>query len=133
MRYLLDTDICIYIRRTRPDGARRRFDRQTAGSTGISVVTWGELLVGAAKSSMPAASEQNLRAFAEFVPILPLSAAVAECYARIRTALERSGPPIGANDLWIAAHAIAEDLTLVTNNEREFRRIDGLNVENWAA
>lgn len=133
MRYLLDTNICVYIRRNRPDSVRRRFHRQTAGSAGISAVTWGELLVGAAKSSNPAVSEQNLRSFAALVPVVPLSAEVAECYARIRCELERSGTPIGANDLWIAAHTLAEGLVLVTNNEREFKRIKGLKVENWAA
>ncbi len=133
MRYLLDTNICVYIRRHRPDGVRRRFHRQAAGSASISVVTWGELLLGAAKSSSPAVSEQNLRLFAELIPVLPLSAEVAECYARIRCEPERSGEPIGANDLWIAAHALAERLILVSNNEREFKRIKGLKVENWAA
>ena len=83
-------------------------------------------------SSKPKENLQRLRAFARLVPALELPAEAAEHYGKIRAALQRKGAPIGPNDLWIAAYARAAGLVLVSNNEREFKRVPGLKVENWA-
>jgi tRNA(fMet)-specific endonuclease VapC len=98
----------------------------------MSVVVYGELVFGEAMSSRRDEAAAHLAALIETVQVLPLPLEAARRYAEIRAGLARAGRPIGSNDLWIAAHALAEDLTLVTNNEREFRRVPGLRVENWA-
>lgn len=133
VRYLLDTNICIYVRRRKPESVFRRFDRLIAGEAAISVITFGELLFGANKSREPGASLKTLNEFFRLVPALPLPEKAGEVYGFIRADLEARGEVIGANDLWIAAHALASGLTLVTNDEREFRRVRGLKVQNWAA
>ncbi len=131
-RYLLDTDTCVYIKREQPLKVRNRMARQPPGSVVISVITWGELMLGAMKSKQPALARQKLNELADVLPVLPLSPEAGELYGTIRAELERAGTPIGGNDLWIAAHAKAEGLILVSNNEREFKRVKGLKVENWA-
>ena len=98
----------------------------------MSMITYGELLFGAEKSQHQKAAEERLKRFVELVPVLSLPDDSSHHYARIRSKLERVGTPIGANDLWIAAHALASGLTLVSNNLREFDRISGLATENWA-
>jgi Predicted nucleic acid-binding protein, contains PIN domain len=132
-RYLLDTSICIYIRQKRPDEVLRRFRQLRAREAALSVITYGELLYGAAKSAHQTAALAALRELIQLLPALPLPEAAAEAYGRIRAQLEAKGEMIGNNDLWIAAHAISSELTLVTNNEREFRRVEGLKLQNWAA
>lgn len=131
LRYLLDTNICIYIKRERPPGVRAHLARLHPGSVGMSVITWGELLFGASKSQQSELARERLQALAQVIPVQPMPAQVAEHYGDIRAALERQGTPIGNNDLWIAAHARAAGLTLVTNNEREFVRVAGLKLANW--
>lgn len=131
MRYLLDTNICIYIAKRRPPEVAARFEWLSPGEVGMSIVTYGELLFGAEKSQHPARATERLQRFAELVPVLPLPAGAPLDYARIRFALECSGTPIGANDLWIAANALAAKLTLVSNNLREFERVPGFQTENW--
>jgi tRNA(fMet)-specific endonuclease VapC len=131
-RYLLDTNICIYIRRQKPERVLRRFDKAGPEEAAISVITYGELLYGATKSLRREAALETLREFVRLVPPLPLPEKAAEVYGFIRADLEARGEIIGANDLWIAAHALASGLTLVTNNETEFRRVRGLKVQNWA-
>lgn len=131
-RYLLDTNICIYWLKMRHPEIVERLDSVAEGTLGMSVITWGELQFGAAKSRHPVVAQRNLNALAEAVPPLALSLGVAQRYGELRATLERQGTPIGANDLWIAAHALAEDCTLVTNNLREFKRVPKLQVENWA-
>ena len=131
MKYLLDTDICIYIARKRPASASERFARLKSGDVGISLITYGELLFGVRKSRQAEAAQKRLDRFVQLVPVVLPTEAVARHYADIRAALERSGTPIGANDYWIAAQARAEDLVLVSNNLREFSRIPGLRLENW--
>lgn len=130
--YLLDTNICIYWLNARPDSIVARLRTVAAGDAAMSVVSWGELLYGAAKSQRKALVRRNLEALAAAIPPLPLPPDAGQRYGEIRAALERKGAPIGGNDLWIAAHALALGFTLVTNNEREFRRVPGLQVENWA-
>jgi tRNA(fMet)-specific endonuclease VapC len=130
-RYLLDTNICIYIRQKRPDHVLRRFRKLRPGEAALSVITYGELLYGAAKSAHPVAAVERLHELVSLLPALSLPETAGEAYGTIRAYLETKGETIGNNDLWIAAHAIAANLTLVTNNEREFRRVRGLKVQNW--
>lgn len=97
----------------------------------MSMVTYGELLFGAEKSQHPKPAKEHLGRIIELVPVLPLPNESPRHYAKIRARLERAGTPIGANDLWIAAHALASELVLVSNNLREFGRVSGLVTENW--
>jgi tRNA(fMet)-specific endonuclease VapC len=130
--YLLDTNICIYIRRERPQGVLDRFRALAPGSTAISIITYGELLYGARKSLDPDKAMSALEELVVLIPVLPMAVDVAKAYGTIRRDLAARGEVIGNNDLWIAAHAKSLGLTLVTNNESEFRRVDDLNIENWA-
>lgn len=132
-RYLLDTNICIYIRQKRPEEVLRRFRRLRPGEAVLSVITYGELLYGAAKSEQRMAALERLRELVNLLPALSLPETAAEAYGRIRAELESKGEMIGNNDLWIAAHAVAAGLTLVTNNAKKFRRVRGLKMQNWAA
>jgi tRNA(fMet)-specific endonuclease VapC len=131
--YLLDTNICIYIRQRRPEAVFRRFGKLRPGEAALSVVTYGELFYGAAKSAQRIAALERLRELVHMLPALPLPENAGEAYGAIRADLESKGKMIGNNDLWIAAHALAAGLTLVTNNEKEFRRVRALKVQNWAA
>jgi tRNA(fMet)-specific endonuclease VapC len=97
----------------------------------MSVITLGELQYGAEKSQARTKALAALQQLQSAIQVMPLTHAVGQHYGLIRSTLERAGQPIGNNDLWIAAHARAEGWVLVTNNEREFRRVDGLAVENW--
>lgn len=131
MKYLLDTNICIYLINQRPAHVRPRFEAQAIGDIGVSVITACELAYGVEKS----ASARNRNALEAF--LLPLEIAAFDDsamwqYAALRAGLERRGTPIGALDTQIAAHALALGCTLVTNNIREFSRIPGLRIENWA-
>jgi len=130
---MLDTNICIYIVKHRPPGVKARFERFKPGQLVISIVTFGELWYGAQKSSEAARAAALLGSFVRDIPVEPLDAAAGRAYGEIRARLEKQGRPIGNNDLWIAAHALALGVTLATNNEREFKRVPGLSVENWAA
>jgi tRNA(fMet)-specific endonuclease VapC len=135
VRYLLDTNICIYIAKHTPSEVRERFARHAASELAMSVITLGELRFGAEMSQMR--SQMRDRALASIESLLrvitlaPLPEAASEHYGQIRAELQKSGQIIGNNDLWLAAHARAEGWILVTNNEREFARVTGLQVENW--
>jgi tRNA(fMet)-specific endonuclease VapC len=131
--YMLDTNICIYIQRRKPSEVLSRFEKLKSGDAVISVITWGELLYGAEKSKQRKKALQLLEEFQTFVPVLSMPENAGKTYGAIRSALELKGTPIGNNDLWIAAHAKAAGLTVVTNNEREFQRVPGLKVRNWVA
>lgn len=130
-KYLLDTNICIHIRRQRPPGVLARFEKLKAGEAVLSIITYGELHYGAAKSAQRSLAQERLDALLSFLPVLPLPMEAGTVYGEIRAGLEARGQTIGGNDLWIAAHAKAMGLTLVTNNEREFKRVPGLRVQNW--
>ena len=130
-RYLLDNNICIYIRRQQPPEVLKRFQKLQPGAAAISVITYGELLFGAEKSAHRDVALELLEELTAFLPALPLPLEAAETYGSIRADLESRGESIGNNDLWIAAHAKAAALTLVTNNEKEFKRVAGLKVQNW--
>jgi len=132
-RYLLDTNICIYIRQKNPEQVLRRFRRLHPGEAVLSVITYGELLYGAAKSGHRAMALERLRELVRLLPAMALPEAAAENYGTVRAELESKGDLIGNHDLWIAAHALAAGLVLVTNNEREFRKVRGLKIQNWAA
>ena len=131
-QYLLDTDICIYVQRRRSAPALKRFAALQAGEAVMSAISLGELMFGAMKSRDQRTSAETIVRFASLIPITPLPIEAATHYGSHRARLEQQGRIIGSNDLWIAAHALAANLILVTNNEREFRRIDGLRIENWA-
>ncbi len=130
-RYLLDTNICIYIAKHNPPEVRERFARFVASDLAMSVITLGELRFSAEKSQQRERALAAIQALSELIPPAPLPEAAAEHYGQICAELQASGQVIGGNDLWIAAHARAEGWVLVTNNEREFVRVPGLRVENW--
>jgi tRNA(fMet)-specific endonuclease VapC len=132
-RYMLDTNVFIRIRQRHAGPILDRFHTLRANEAVISVITYGELRVGVEKGAMPDRALAILQGLTAFVPVQPLPSAAGAAYGEIRAALERRGEPIGSNDLWIAAHARTAGLVLVTSNEREFRRVPGLNVENWVA
>jgi tRNA(fMet)-specific endonuclease VapC len=131
VRYLLDTNICIYIQRQKPQEVLRRFQQLNPGDAAISVITWGELLYGAEKSRQRKRALHLLEEFRSLVPVLPMPESAGETYGAIRASLESKGEPIGNNDLWIAAHAASASLTIVTNNERGFNRVPSLKIQNW--
>lgn len=132
-RYLLDTNICIYLRQNRPPEVTERFRHLQVGDAVLSVITYGELVYGAARSRQRPLALESLARLVSLLMVLPLPETAGAAYGEIRSALEARGEMIGGNDLWIAAHAKAAGLTLVTNNEREFKRIPGLRLQNWAA
>ena len=130
LKYLLDTNIAIYVIKRRPPEVLEQFN-QHAEQLSLSVISQAELIHGAEKSAKP---EQNFRAIEEFctrLTVLDYGAKAAAHYGEIRANLERIGTPIGVNDLHIAGHARSEGLTLVTNNLKEFDRVEGLRMENW--
>lgn len=131
-RFLLDTNICIYIRQKRPAEVLARFTKLKAGEAVLSVITYGELLYGAARSRYREQAMNRLNDLVSLLPVLALTEAAAHQYSKIRALLMSKGETIGGNDLWIAAHAKSASLILVTNNEREFNRVPGLRVQNWA-
>ena len=129
---LLDTNICIYIARSQPATVARRFARAAPGTLGISIITWGELCFGAAKTRDRSRVNTLLEQFSRLMAILPLPPEAGLNYGEVRAALEKAGKPIGNNDLWIAAHALTLGVPLVSNNAREFERVPGLKLQNWA-
>jgi tRNA(fMet)-specific endonuclease VapC len=132
MRYLFDTNICIYIAKRRPPRVLARMEQLRPGDVGMSAITYLELVYGAWKSQHLEANLARIEQLLSLIPALPLDAGAAQHYGRLRAGLENEGRPIGAYDLVIAAHALALGLTLVTNNPREFSRAEGLRIENWA-
>ena len=130
LRYLLDTNICIYVIKRRPESLLDRFN-ENASHLAISAITLAELLHGAETSSQPQRTLSVVEDFCSRLDVLDYGAKAAQHYGQIRSALERRGTPIGVNDLHIAAHARSEGLTLVSNNLREFERVEGLLYENW--
>ena len=134
MKYLLDTNILIYLLKNKPTSVAQRIDAlDEHDSLGMSFFTWAELLKGAERSSSKPEVLRKLDALAKQVPVsYPSDARICQHYANQFTQLKDAGTPIGANDLWIACHALAEDATLVTHNTREFERVDGLQLVDWA-
>jgi tRNA(fMet)-specific endonuclease VapC len=132
-RYMLDTDISSYIIRKRPEPVRARFREVESAQLCLSVVSEAELLYGVTAKGSPRALASMVADFLRRLTILDWSRAAARHYADIRAKLESDGTPIGNMDLMIAAHARSTGAVLVTNNEKHFRRIPGLKVENWAS
>ena len=130
MTYLLDTNICIYIINRRPPQVFAHFEGLRYGEIGLSSITAAELAFGVAKSG----SHRNREALEKFLApleVLPFDVSAMQAYGPLRAELQRRGPPIGALDMLIAAHALALGATLVTNNLDEFKRVPGLACENW--
>ena len=131
MNYFLDTDICIYLMKGKNRPLLEKFHQFTLTEIAIPTIVLSELKFGVAKSSRVAANQKRLEAFLAPFQITPYPEKAAALYGDIRSALEKKGTPIGSNDMLIAAHVLAEGVTLVTNNEREFLRVPDLKVENW--
>ena len=132
MKYLLDTNICIYLIRKRPLHVLQRFSTYSVGEIAISSITVAELQFGVQKSQYPAQSQRALEQFLIPLSIVDFDHEAAVAYGGIRAALESLGTPIGPLDTLIAAHALSLNLTLVTNNTKEFSRVPHLKVDNWA-
>lgn len=130
LRFLLDTNIVIYVLKQRPVEVLSTFNAN-ASRMAMSSITLAELLHGAEKSSRVSENLAAIEDFCSRLEILPYGPKAAQHYGAIRTALEKLGQPIGVNDMHIAAHARSEGLVLVTNNMREFARVPALEAENW--
>jgi len=133
MKLLFDTNICIYLIKKSPPLVLRRFDAYAAGTIGISSITVAELEFGVQKSLYPSQNQEALEQFLLPLVILYFDHEAAGTYGKIRALLENRGRVIGALDMLIAAHALSLNLPLATNNAREFSRVPGLKVLNWAA
>ena len=132
MKYLLDTNICIYLIKRKPALVMKRFEQHKPGDIGISTVTLSELTYGVAKSCRINNNQFALEQCLVSLEIATYDAAAAAAYGPIRATLERQGQPIGGMDVMIAAHAVSLNVVLVTNSVKEFDRVDGLRIENWA-
>jgi tRNA(fMet)-specific endonuclease VapC len=131
-RYMLDTDTCSYIMKRSNDAVLKRIRKIPVHEVCISVITKSELLYGVELSPKRQQDETALTSFLGYVEVLDFPDRASAHYAAIRADLKKQGTMIGANDLFIAAHARCLGLTLVTNNSREFRRVRNLAIENWA-
>ncbi len=131
MKYLIDTDICIYIMNERNINVINKFKQLDIGDIGISVITVSELQYGVSKSAHKKTNQLRLDNFLMPFEIIDYDYAVTSIYGDIRFQLEKKGEIIGALDLQIAAQAISRDLILITNNIKEFKRVKGLKLENW--
>ena len=132
LRYLLDTNIVIYVLKRRPLEVLSTFNAN-ASRMAISAITVAELMHGAEKSSRVSENLTVIEDFCSRLTVLPYGMKAAQHYGAIRSALEKLGQPIGINDLHIAGHARSEGLTLVTNNVSEFARVPALEIENWVS
>lgn len=130
LKYMLDTNICIYVIKRRPVEVLETFNKYS-GLMCISSITYAELCHGVEKSARPEQNRQAVEDFVSRLVILQYGEKAAQHYGEIRSELERSGIPIGANDLHIGAHARSEGLLLITNNIKEFNRVSGLRLDNW--
>jgi len=131
MTVMLDTDICIYTIKRKPASVLNHFERCQPGTVVMSVITFAELTNGAKKSRYSEDNIRRLNALSELIEVLPFDKNAAMVYGDVRSDLEKRGLVIDSNNLFIAAHALSLDFTLVTNNQREFSRVNGLKIENW--
>jgi tRNA(fMet)-specific endonuclease VapC len=131
MKYLLDTNICIYLIKKKPLHVLRKFETHTLGDIGVSAITVAELQFGVQKSQYPTQNQRALEQFLIPLVIVEFDYNAAVTYGHIRAALEAQGTPIGPLDMLIAAQALSLDVILVTNNDREFCRVPNLKVANW--
>ena len=132
INFMLDTDTCIYTIKRKPPHIKRLFNANI-GRLCISSITWGELIYGAEKSSNTASNLGQLEGFAARLEILPFGDNEAKQFGQVRAELEAKGKLIGPFDMMIAGHARSQGLVLITNNVREFKKVDGLRVENWVS
>ena len=132
MRYMLDTNICIYVIKRRPPSVLAALLKHEEAGIGVSIITVCELANGAAKSGS-ARNQAALQQFLEPLSVADFDRAAAAAYARVRAHLEAAGTPIGPLDTQIAAHALSLGVTLVSNNTREFGRVPGLKLVNWVS
>jgi tRNA(fMet)-specific endonuclease VapC len=130
-KYMLDTNTCIYVIKKKPMDVIDRLRKTRISQVGISSITLSELEYGVSKSSKPAQNQIALAQFLAPMEILPYGDEAAQHYGKIRAFLEKRGNPIESLDTLIAAHALSKDCILVTNNEREFKRVPKLEMENW--
>lgn len=133
MKYLLDTDTFSAIARGTHTGVMSRLASMPTDDLALSVISLGEIAAGLAKRKPGVQQLHRIESLQRALTSLSLTSSVVPFYASVRSHLEAKGTPIGPNDTWIAAHALEQGLTLVTNNVREFRRVPGLRVENWIA
>lgn len=133
IEYLLDTNICIYLIKKKSAVLLTRLQKAAPATVGLSSIVLSELEYGVEKSQKVAQNRMALAQFVAPLEIVEYDSRAAQCYGRLRSVLEREGQPIGPLDQLIAAHALALDCTLVTNNKREFVRVEGLRVEDWTA
>ena len=133
MKLLLDTNICIYLIKKKPPSVLKHFDAYATGMIGISSITVAELEFGVHKSRYPLQNQEALEQFLLPLVILNFDQEAARTYGKLRAALEARGRVIGALDMLIAAQALSQNLPLATNNVREFSRVPGLKVLNWAS
>lgn len=131
VKYLLDTDICIYLIKNKPKHLIERFLSKRPGDIGISTISLAELRLGVSKSQFPEKNHLALENMLRPIEILPFDEGAAMTYGEIRKMRENAGTTLGAMDYLIAAQALAIGAILVTNNEREFKRIKKLKIENW--
>ncbi len=130
--YMLDTNMCIYIIKNKPEKVKEKLFSTHFKDICISSITLSELYFGVEKSNYSQKNKIALELFLSPFKVLPFGNEAAITYGKVRALLEKNGTPIGAMDYLIAAHALSENLVLVTNNEKEFVRIPNLKVENWA-
>jgi tRNA(fMet)-specific endonuclease VapC len=130
-RYMLDTDTCSYIMRRSPDAVIKRLAKVPVSDVCVSVISKSELVFGVEVSPKRRQDEAALASFLCYVEVLDFPGEAALHYAKIRAELKARGTMIGANDLFIAAHARSLGLTLITNNTREFKQVRGLSIDNW--
>lgn len=131
MNLLLDTNICIYIIKQKPPEVLQKFKAYNVGDIGISSISVAELEFGVYKSQFPEGNQQALEQFLLPLTIVDFDAGAAKMYGKVRAILEKQGTPIGSLDTLIAAHALSLQITLITNNVREFSRVPNLKLENW--
>jgi len=131
MRYMLDTNICSYVLRSRPPSVKARFEKTRPGALAVSTVVLAELLYGAARHPKAVAIRREIADLVSRLTVIPWDEAAAEHYGALRAALEKAGTPLGAMDMMIAAHARSVGATLVSNDVRHFDRVEGLRVANW--
>lgn len=131
MKILLDTNICIYIIKRQPQAVLQRFHAYQIGDVGVSSITVAELEFGVRKSQFPEQNQQALTQFLLTLAIADFDSTAASAYGVIKAELEERRTPIGSLDTLIAAHALSLDITLITNNVKEFNRVPKLKLENW--
>ena len=132
MRYMLDTNICIYSIKHKPEKVFQKLQEVEPEDVCVSSVTYAELVHGVEKSSAVEKNRLALSMLLANIEILDFNVDAADCYGKIRADLEKKGTPIGPLDMMIAGHAQSRGYTVVTNNEKEFSRVSNLKIENWA-